>query len=94
MSRSRRLVLSSPIAALLSFVVAGTALGLTWSPRTALSTGGGFPEGIARLNATSVVATYWQNDLSRRDIDVRRSTTSGTSWEAPKTLSTDGTNPR
>jgi hypothetical protein len=70
--------------------VASTALGLTWSPRTALSTGGGLPQGIARLNSTSVVATYWQNDVSRHDIDVRRSTTEGTSWEAPKTLSTDG----
>jgi hypothetical protein len=90
MSRSRRLVLSSPIAVLLSFVVAGTALGLTWSPRVPV---GDFLGGLARIGPSSAVATYFASNSTSYSVFARRSTTSGASWDPAQTLSTNGTNP-
>ena len=90
MSRSRRLVLSTPIAVLLSFVVAGTALGLTWSSRVPV---GGFLGGLTRLGPDSAVAVYFASNATSYSVFARRSTTSGATWDPALTLSTNGTNP-
>ena len=89
---SRRSALAVPGAILLSLLIASQTLAAhTWSARIALTTsGGGFPFGVIGLNSTTAVAAYVEWNGSGYDVNVKRSTTSGSSWTGPITLSTDG----
>ncbi len=90
--RTRRPAVITLGALLLSLVVAGQVLAAhSWSGRIPLtSSGGGFAFGVAGLNSTTAVGVYVEWNGSRYDVTVRRSTTSGASWDAPVMLSTNG----
>jgi hypothetical protein len=91
MPRMRRVVSSAPVGVVLSLAVAGTALGLSWSGRIPLtSSGNGFGDGIDQLDASSAVMSFVEWNGDGYNVGVRRSTTSGTSWDSPQILSTNG----
>ena len=90
--RSHRSVLGVPGAVLLSLVIVGEVLAAhTWSAAIPLTgSGEGFAKGIVGLNATTAVAVYEEWNGANYDVTVRRTTTSGSTWDAPLTLSTRG----
>lgn len=93
-ARWRRSAWAVPGAVLLSLALAGQALAFAWSaPIPLTSSGSGFGFGIAAVNNTTAVAVYVEWNGSWYDIKVKRSTTSGSSWSGPITLSTDGYSP-
>ncbi len=90
--RISRVGLSVPIAVLLSLLIASQALaGHLWGTGFPLSSSGaGFGKGIVGLNSTTAVATYVEWNGTSYDVNVRRSTDGGDSFDAPLTLSTNG----
>jgi len=92
MSRLHRAALSTPIALLLALAVAHVAFALTWSARHSLtSSGSGAVGGIAHLDGSSAVISYLDRTSDTTfTVDVRRTTTNGTTWNSPQTLATDG----
>jgi hypothetical protein len=86
---AKRVVLSLPIAALLSLVLATQVLAAhTWSARIPITTSG-LGDGVVALNGTVAVTAYEEWNGSTYELKVRRSTNSGASWGAAKRLSTD-----
>jgi hypothetical protein len=89
--RIARLAVSVPVAPLLSLLIATQVLAHTWSAPIPLTFAGeGFGKGVLGLNSTTAVAVYVEWNGSWYDVKVKRSTNSGDSWSAPKTLSTNG----
>ncbi len=88
----RRSLLAVPVALLLSLLLAGQVLAAHgWSaPIPLTSTGSGFPFGIARVDNDTAVAALVEWNGNGYDVLARRSTTSGSSWDPPITLSTGG----
>jgi hypothetical protein len=89
--RSRSSLIASGSAVLLSLIIAGQALALSWSAAIPLTTTDeDFAFGIAGINSTTAVVANVHWNGSWYDIEVRRTTTSGSSWSGPTTLSTNG----
>jgi len=87
---ARRSAFAVSAAAALSLVIAGQALGHTWSARKTLSSSGEAKSaGVVGLTSSDAVAAYLDFNGASFDVDVTRSTTSGASWGTPKTLSTN-----
>jgi hypothetical protein len=91
-STARRVALSTPVAVLLSLLVAGVTLGYTWSaPYAFTSSGNGWARGIAGLDSSTAVVAYMDWNGSGYSVHVRRTGDTGVTWTAPATLSTAGT---
>lgn len=90
--RSRRSSLAVPGAIFLSLMLAGQALGAhSWNPRVALTaTDESFASDLAGVNDTTAVAAVVEWNGSWYDVNLYRTTTSGATWHAPITLSTNG----
>jgi hypothetical protein len=82
--------LALPGAALLSLLLVGQTLAVSWSsPIPLTSSGNGWAGGLVTLGASTAVAIY--EDGGR--VFVRRSTDSGVSWAPRLRLTTDGESP-
>ncbi len=90
--RTRRPALAVLGALLLSSIIAGQVLAAhSWSgPIPITSSGSGFANGVVGLNSTTAVAIYVEWNGDGYNVALRRSTTSGSSWDTPLTLSTNG----
>jgi hypothetical protein len=88
---AKRTPLSVSAAILVTLVLASQVLAHSWSGRIPLTSSGmGFGDGVVAVNNTTAVAVYVEWNGSWYNVDVRRSTTSGASWDAAQTLSTNG----
>jgi len=90
MSVQRRVFISAPVGVALAIIIAGTALGLTWSPRFPV---GEFVGGLSRMGPNSAVSTDYGPNGTSYSVGVWRSTNGGASWTDGLTLSGDGIEP-
>lgn len=95
----RRTALSLPGAMLLSVILASQAMAATWSaPMPLTSSGIAFAQALATIPSSSTaLALYTEHDETpgsdfTYSLKLRRSTTSGASWNAPITLTPDTIN--
>jgi len=86
-----RVALSAPVAVALSMLIAGTALGHTWSGAQAItSSGKGFAHGVVGLDSSSGEMVYEDWNGTAYSVIVEHTGDSGSTWKYPITLSTNG----
>jgi hypothetical protein len=86
---SRKSAVSVATAVVLSLVISSQALAHTWSSRKPLTSATDAKSaGVVGLTSSNAVAAYLDWNGTAYDVDVSRSTNSGSNWGAAKTLST------